>query len=107
MARAAIPTSTSTTKGVKRATAATGDTVNGHYLANSGRERLHVKNTGASAYTVTIKFNKTVDGQSVADYVKSIPAGESWTFGPFDTENYGTQVLIDVNNAAITLDAVA
>lgn len=107
MARSAVPLVTSTTKGVKRATAATGDPVNGHYLQNSGREKLHVNNSGASPYTVTIKFSTTVDGQAVADYVQSIPAGELWTFGPFNTTYYGTQVLIDVSNAALKLDAVA
>lgn len=107
MARGAIPTVSSTSKGIKRATAANGDTVNGHYLQNSGRERFTANNTGGSAYTVTISFAKTVDGQPVTAYTRSIPAGELWVFGPFDVDNYGTQVAVDVSNAAVKLDAVA
>lgn len=107
MARAQIPVSTSTTKGVLFVAEQNGDAVNHHQLANSGREKLHVRNSGAGARTVTIKFSKQVDGQAVADYVKSIPAGETWVFGPFPTENYGTQVLINVEHAEVKLRAVA
>jgi len=109
MARTAIPVTTPSTSGVVLAAEQDGDPVNNHYLPNSGRERLLVRNSnGAStARTVTIRFNKTVDGQTVTNRAVSIAAGNTRVFGPFDTENYGTQVLIDVDNAELKLRGIA
>lgn len=108
MARATIPVTTSTTKGVVWAAEQNGDAVEGHVLANSGRERLFVRNASVdTGYDVTIRFNKTVDGQAVTSYVEEVAFGTTQVFGPFDTENYGTSVLIDVENANLKLRAVA
>ncbi len=107
MPRVAVPTTTSTSKGALLAAEANGDATNNHYLQNSGRERFIARNSGAGARTVTLLFNKTVEGQAITSYVKSIPAGESWVFGPFDVENYGTQVSINVEHAEVKLRAIA
>lgn len=107
MARAVIPMTTSTDRGTLLAAEQNGDSVNNHQMANTGREKLHVRNSGAGARTVTFKFAKTVRGQAVTDYIKSIPAGETWVFGPFDTENYGTTLLVNVEHAEVKLRAVA
>lgn len=108
MARGLVPTVVSTRAGVALPTAAVGNTVDGHYLQNSGKTKLLVANTNASATarTVTFRFFKTVDGSSVTARAESIPAGETQVFGPFPTEDYGTQLLIDVDNAELTLRAI-
>lgn len=107
MARAVIPVTTSTNKGALLVAEQNGDAVNFHQLANSGREKLHVRNSGAVSRTVTFKFAKQVQGQAVTDQTKAIPAGETWVFGPFPTEDYGTTMLINVDNAELKLRAVA
>jgi len=105
MARTAIAVAVATTKGVKVATPVGADTTNGNYLANSGIETFIAKNTGGSPYNVTIGFSQTVDGQGITSYVRSIPAGEEWEFGPFPVTMYGTQVAVDAANVAVTLRA--
>lgn len=105
MPRTAIAVAVSTTKGVKVATPVGADVSNGNYLANSGIETVIAKNSGGSPYNLTIGFAQTVDGQGVTSYVKSIPAGEEWEFGPFPVTMYGTQVAIDAANVAVTLRA--
>ncbi len=107
MPAVAIPQVTSTSKGVLLPAEQDGDTVNGHYLQNSGREKFIARNSGASARNVTIAFNTTVDGQGVTAYVKSIPAGEAHVFGPFPTSIYGTQVGVTVAHAEVKLRAIA
>lgn len=109
MARSAIPTVASTTKGVILPAELTGDATNFHYLQNSGKEKVHIRNANgaATARSVTILFNVTVDSQAVTSYVKSIAAGDTQVFGPFPVEVYGYQVLINVDNADLKLRAVA
>lgn len=108
MARALVPTVVSSRSGVALPTAADGDPTNGHYLQNSGKTKLLVENTNgsATARTVTFKFYRTVDGSAVEDRAESIPAGETQVFGPFPTDDYGTQLLIDVDNAELKLRAI-
>lgn len=99
----------STSHGVVTATPVTGDTVNNHYMQNSGKEKFHAKNTNASATarTVTILVAKTIDGQAVTSVTQAIPAGATWVFGPFPVDVYGTQVLVNVDHAELTLAGVA
>lgn len=103
MARTAIVTAVSTSKGVKVATPVAADVTNGNYLQNSGREQFVAKNTGGSPYNVTLTPTALVDGQSATPYVRSVPAGEEWEFGPFSVAAYGTAVAVDCSNVAITL----
>jgi hypothetical protein len=103
MARGAIATFVSSRTGTMLGTETTGNTVDGHFLQNSGKTRFTARNSGASPYTVTIGFSRTVQGQTVTPMVKTIPAGETHFFGPFPTADYGSQIKIDVNNVAIML----
>lgn len=108
MPRAQVPVTASVVRGVVLAAEQDGDTVNNHQLANSGKEKIHVRNAnGAStARTVTIKFNRTVQGSAIASIVQAIPAGATWVFGPFPVDDFGSQVQIDVDNAELKLRAV-
>jgi hypothetical protein len=108
MARALVPTVVSTTSGVALPTEADGDPVEGHYVQNSGKTKVFVRNSNAAstARVVTFRFYRTVDGQSVTSRAESIPAGETQVFGPFPVNDYGTQLLIDADNAELKLRAV-
>lgn len=106
MPRVNIPVTASTATGVQLPAATAGDAVNNMTIANSGREKILAKNTGAGARTVTLKFNRTVQGQTVADLVKSIPAGAEWLFGPFPVEDFGTAMQINVEHAEVTFRAI-
>lgn len=107
MPRTVIPSAVSTSKGVKVATPVASDTVNGNYLQNSGKEKFVAKNTGASARNVTVTPTASVDGIAVPAYVRSVPAGEEWEFGPYSVAVYGTQVAVDGAHAELTLRASA
>lgn len=106
MARGAIPVSITTRDGVLLPAETNGDATNFHYVINSGKTKVHVRNSGAVSRTVTFKFYRTVDSQTVASRTKAIPAGETHVFGPFPVEDYGSQLLIDVDNAELKLRAV-
>ena len=73
-----------------------GDHTNDHSLANDGRTRLLAKNTGGGAQSITIVTSYTLLGLDLADRVESVPAGETWEFGPFDASLYG-QISDDGN----------
>jgi hypothetical protein len=84
-----------------------GDVANGHTLPNDGHVGLIVKNTDSSAaHSVTITISRTVDGQTVAPRVTSVPANTSKAFGPFDAADYGSALLLSVDSALLTLVAV-
>lgn len=108
MARALVPTVVSTRTGVALPTPANGDPVDGHYVQNTGKTKVLVENTNASATarTVTFNFARKVDGQAVTARAESIPAGETQVFGPFDKGDYGTVLEIDVDNAELKLSAI-
>lgn len=83
--------------------------VDGHSIANTGKEALHVKNDDASPINVTFLTPGTVDGQAVADRVQAVPAGEERIFGPFPKNIYdqpGTEV-VHVDFSAVTSVTVA
>lgn len=107
MARSAIPMAVSTNKGALMPAELDGDATNNHYMQNSGVEKFIARNSGAGARTVTILFTKTIEGQAVTSYVKSLAAGASWVFGPFSVDNYGTQVQVNPEHAEIKLRGVA
>ena len=85
-----------------------GDPVNNHYVTNTGKTKLLIRNANgaATARTVTIRLFRTVDGQSITSKTKAIPAGETHIFGPYPVNDYGTQLLIDVDNAELKLRAI-
>lgn len=108
MARGQIVAKASSSHGAKLNNETTGVPADGHYVVNSGKTKLLVRNSnGAStARTVTFLFSRTVDGQGVEDLAVAIPAGETWVFGPFDRNDYGSQLNIDVDNAELMLRAI-
>lgn len=105
MARTVLQAVHPSRDGVASPTPATGDTTNGHVVSNTGRTIVTVKNTGASAHSVTFVIPGTVDGQAVADRVVSIAAGASREFGQFSPEIYGGQMAIDVDSTELQLSA--
>jgi hypothetical protein len=106
MARGVLAAGVSKTDGTKMPTEVSGDPVNNHQVANSGKTKILVRNSGAVARTVTFRLERTVDNQTVASKTKALPAGESWLFGPFDVSDYGQTLLIDVDNAELKLSAI-
>lgn len=106
MARGQIPATVSTRAGVALPAETNGDATNFHYVQNSGKTKILVRNSGVVARTVTVHLARTVDGQQPANRTKAIPAGETHVFGPYPKDDYGTQILIDVDNAELKLRAV-
>jgi hypothetical protein len=106
MPRTVISVITPTRAGVAL-TSTTGDPVNHHYVMNSGRVVLIVENTGASTRTVTFRFARTVDGQAVTPRAETLAAGAKELFGPFDPQEYGGKLQVDVDHADLKITAVA
>ncbi|MEV0470729.1 hypothetical protein [Streptomyces prunicolor] len=107
MARVAIPVTTSDRAGVTVPAATTGDATNNHSVVNSGSTVLLVKNTGATtARTVSFHLDRTVDGFTPAPRAESIPFGVTQVFGPFPVADYGPILMVDVDNAELTVQAL-
>ncbi|MEV0443997.1 hypothetical protein AB0I84_44410 [Streptomyces spectabilis] len=104
MPRVAIPTVAASRSGAAL-TRTTGDPVNNHYIdGNDGRLGVIVKNGGSTvARTVTFRLTRTVDGFAVAPRTETLAAGEEQFFGPFGPAEYGGRLLVDVDNAELTL----
>lgn len=106
MPRVLIPVTTASRAGVTL-TPTSGDPVNHHYVNNDGRTGILVENTGSTvARTVTFRLSRKVDGFAVTPRTETIAVGERQLFGPFDIQEYGGQMLIDVDNAELKLTAV-
>jgi hypothetical protein len=60
----------------------------GDSFPNTGREFVVFRNGDSSSKTVTLVFQTTVDGQSIANRTVSVPAGETFIFGPFPVNYY-------------------
>jgi hypothetical protein len=81
--------------------------VNNHYVANDGKTGVIVENTGATvSRTVTFRLSRTVDGQSVTPRTETLAVGEKQLFGPFDINEYGGNLLVDVDNAELKLKPI-
>ncbi|MFD5573698.1 hypothetical protein [Streptomyces cadmiisoli] len=106
MPRVAISVTQATRAGVTL-TPTTGDPVNNHTVANDGRIAVIVENTGSTvARTVTFRIARKVDGFTVAPRTESLVAAERQIFGPFDVQEYGGQLQIDVDNAELKLTPI-
>jgi hypothetical protein len=107
MPRTAISVLAATREGTT-VTRTVGDPVNNHSIdGNDGRLGVLVKNTGSTvARTITFRLSKTVDGFSVAPRTETLAAGAEQLFGPFDPSEYGGRLLIDVDNAELTIAPV-
>ncbi|MGW0468357.1 hypothetical protein ACWDX6_24280 [Streptomyces sp. NPDC003027] len=85
----------------------TGDPVNHHVMVNDGRTAIIVENTGSTvSRTVTFRFRRTVDGQSVSPRPETLAVGEKQGFGPFDPSEYGGKMQIDVDHAELKLTPI-
>ncbi|MEU9245859.1 hypothetical protein [Streptomyces sp. NPDC048385] len=106
MARTAVSVTQITRAGVAAGTEASGDPTNNHTIPNNGKMVLQVRNSGSTvARTVTFRFPGLVDGQAVTPRAVSIPTSATRWFGPFPTGDYGSQLLVDVDNAELKLTA--
>ncbi|MGW7105107.1 hypothetical protein ACWGHU_02930 [Streptomyces xanthophaeus] len=88
-------------------TQTTGDATNNHSVNNNGRVIVIVENAGASARVVTFNLTRKVDGQTATPRTKSLAAGAKEAFGPFDPQDYGGKLLVDVAHADLKLTAIS
>ncbi|MFJ9900263.1 hypothetical protein ACIQPR_43735 [Streptomyces sp. NPDC091280] len=81
--------------------------MNNHTVANNGRVVLLVQNTGStSSRTVTFRLARTVDGFSVTPRTATVATGTTKAFGPFDPNDYGNDLQVDVDNAELKIQAI-
>ena len=105
MPRVDLPHTSITRAAVAPGAEVNGDATNNHSVVNDGNVFLLVRNSGASARTVTIVTPGTVDTQAVADRVISITAAASRYIGPFPPSDYGDPLSVDVEHAEVKLTA--
>lgn len=81
------------------------DTTNQNAVALTGKEVLIARNSGGSAYTVTItSVADPVHGRTGDISAVSIPAGESRMWGPFPLEGWrqsDNKLYFQASNAAV------
>lgn len=108
MARGTLALSSSDRGGTELPAPTVGDPTNGHAVANDGTTLLLVQNTGTTvARTVTLHISKVVDGITLTGVrTKSIPVGKTHLFGPYSSADYGTTILVDVDNAELKFNAI-
>lgn len=108
MARTLITPAAVTRTGVSEPTEATGDVANGNYVPNDGVTILRVRNSnGAStARTLTMRVNTLVDGLAVTSRTVTVAAAGIKYIGPFPVATYGTQLLLDPDNAELKIIAL-
>lgn len=106
MPRVNVPVLVSDRAGVA-VTQTTGDATNNHVVNNNGRVVILVENSGATARVVTFNLTRKVDGQTVTPRTKSLAAGAKEAFGPFDPQEYGGKLLVDVAHADLKLTAIS
>ncbi|MFI6444731.1 hypothetical protein [Kitasatospora sp. NPDC050543] len=108
MPRGTITITSSDRGGTALPAATTGDPTNGHSIANDGATLLLVENGGSTvARTVTVQIARKIDGlTATAQRTKSIPVGQTQLFGPYDPKDYGSLLLVDVDNAELKIRAI-
>jgi hypothetical protein len=80
------------------ATEAALDAVNFNSFANSGRELLVVRNSGAGSHTLQLR---AIDGTTAVGSAITILAGKSVVLGPFSVQHLGATVNVDGNHAEL------
>lgn len=106
MPRLALTVNDITRAGLAVPAETNGDSVNQHVIANDGQTVLLVRNANAAAQTVALKLQTLIDGQSPADKVISVPAGQSRYIGPFPVGIYTNTLFVDVSSVDIKLTAL-
>lgn len=106
MARTALAVQDTSRSGLTPAYTAAN--VDGHAVANTGREMLHVKTAGTGC-TVTLVTPGTVDGQAIADRAIVIGTSAERMIGPFPTGVYNQPGTPDlwVDFSAVTSVTIA
>lgn len=74
----------------------------GNTAPNGGNLFLELNNSGASAYTVTVGFSNTVDGQAITPLTYTLAAGETRLVGGWPPSYYGSTLTFTANNVAVT-----
>jgi hypothetical protein len=109
MARGAIVAHVVNRTGLDRSTITetTGVPADGHYVTNDTGMWIEVRNSNAVATARTVSFNLSggADGQSIVPKTKSIAAGKTFVMGPWPSNMYGGQLLIDVDHAELMIAA--
>jgi hypothetical protein len=106
MAATVVPVTEITRAGVAPPTAVTGDTVNGHSVANDGTMHITVANSLGSTGTVTLNIVQTVDGLAAAGKTVTIPANAvEHRIGPFPTGVYGNTLTFTTSATTLTFRA--
>lgn len=108
MPRGTIAVTTSDRAGSALPVATVGDPTNGHTIANDGRTLLLVENTGSTvARVVTLQMSRAVDGLTLTgSRTVSVATGVTRLLGPYPTADYGTALLVDVDNAELKIRAI-
>lgn len=102
-----IPVKSSTAAGINLGAMTAGDATNYNSFANSGSTLLIAKNTGATPRSAVLVTPKTVSSLAVADRtIGPIPAGETWSFGPYDVDTYGATLTVQPAHAELTFWAI-
>lgn len=108
MPRTAVPVTQITRAGVAAPTETNGDPTNNHTIPNNGKMFLLVRNSGSTvARTVTLRLPGLTDGQAITPRTVSVAQSTSRYIGPFPTGDYGSALLVDVDNAELKLSAFA
>ncbi|MFE9017296.1 hypothetical protein ACFYNL_01740 [Streptomyces sp. NPDC007808] len=55
---------------------------------------------------MTFRIARKVDGFAVAPRTETVVVGERQLFGPFDIQEYGRQLQVDVDNAELKLTPI-
>jgi hypothetical protein len=81
-----------------------GDAANDHTFVNDGRTFLELRNSsGVTTRNAEVEFTKTINGQSVTKHAYALAANAHVRLGPWETENYGTTVNVNVDHSDIKL----
>lgn len=81
--------------------------VDGHSIANSGKEILVVKNGGGTSINVTVQTAALVSGLAVADQVVSVPAGGERMIGRLSTSAFNRAASdTDPNTVYVDFSAI-
>lgn len=84
-------------------TPAAGDTA-GNVVPNGGSTILYIVN-GASEGTLTVSFERTVDGQDVEDRVLTVPSNFEGFYRLGSVSDYGANVTVTPSATTVTLKA--
>jgi hypothetical protein len=80
-------------------------TVAGNVTPNSGATFYRLNNTGGSTYTVTFAPVTVVEDFTITHAAYSVVAGAVVWLGKHDVQNFGANISITAQNAAVLITA--